>query len=60
MNVKFLLFLLMPFNCNSLFSNLVMKRNEFNLAKDYYDFLKKHNKIETIEIKNFNLISQEI
>jgi C1A family cysteine protease len=37
-----------------------MKRNEFNLAKEYYDFLKKHNKIETIEIKNFNLISQEI
>ena len=60
MNIKILFFLLLPFKCYSLLNNLVIKNNEFNLAKEYYDFLKEHNKIDTINIINDNLNKEEI
>ena len=60
MNIKILFFLLLPLKCCSLLNNLVIKNNEFNLAKEYYDFLKEHNKIDTINIINDNLNKEEI
>tara|TARA_B100000886_G_scaffold329631_1_gene279195 strand:+ start:3478 stop:4626 length:1149 start_codon:yes stop_codon:yes gene_type:complete len=60
MNIKILFFLVLPFKCYSLLNNLVIKNNEFNLAKEYYDFLKEHDKIDSINIINDNLYKEEI